>query len=46
VNFLNARATLHDRMVAHGINVLDVRPGELGAQLVTRYLGWKKAGTL
>ncbi|SHN19558.1 Uncharacterized conserved protein, DUF58 family, contains vWF domain [Pseudomonas asturiensis] len=46
VSFLNARTTLHDRMVAHGINVVDVRPGELGAQLVTRYLGWKKAGTL
>ncbi|CAM3471592.1 hypothetical protein BZK31_16530 [Pseudomonas floridensis] len=46
INFLNARSTLHEHLVAHGINVMDARPGELGAQLVTRYLGWKKAGTL
>lgn len=46
VDFLNARAGLHDRLVAHGITVLDVRPGELGPQLVNRYMSWKKAGTL
>jgi uncharacterized protein (DUF58 family) len=46
VDFLNARAELHERLSAHGIPVLDVRPGELGPQLVTRYLSWKKAGTL
>jgi len=46
VDFLNARAGLHDRLIAHGIPVLDARPGELGAQLVSRYLSWKKAGTL
>jgi uncharacterized protein (DUF58 family) len=46
VDFLNARAGLHERLIAHGIPVLDVRPGELGPQLVNRYLGWKKAGTL
>jgi hypothetical protein len=28
------------------VPVLDVRPAELGAQLVTQYLSWKKAGTL
>ncbi len=46
VDFLNARAGLHERLNAHGIPVLDVRPGELGPQLVSRYLSWKKAGTL
>jgi len=46
IDFLNARAGLHERLNAHGIPVLDVRPGELGPQLVNRYLGWKKAGTL
>ena len=46
VDFLNARANLHERLTAHGMPVLDVRPGELGPQLVSRYLSWKKAGTL
>lgn len=46
VDFLNARATLHERLIAHGIPVLDVRPGDLGPELVSRYLSWKKAGTL
>lgn len=46
IDFLNARAGLHERLSAHGIPVLDVRPGELGPQLVSRYLSWKKAGTL
>ncbi|TDV70025.1 DUF58 domain-containing protein [Pseudomonas sp. LP_7_YM] len=46
VDFLNARASLHERLTAHGIPVLDVRPAELGPQLVSRYLSWKKAGTL
>jgi uncharacterized protein (DUF58 family) len=46
IDFLNARATLHERLIAHGVPVLDARPGELGAQLVSRYLSWKKAGTL
>lgn len=46
VDFLNARATLHERLIAHGIPVLDVRPGELGPELVSRYLSWKRAGTL
>jgi uncharacterized protein (DUF58 family) len=46
VDYLNARAELHERLSAHGVPVLDVRPAELGAQLVTQYLSWKKAGTL
>lgn len=46
VNYLNARAELHERLNAHGIAILDARPAELGAELVTRYLSWKKAGTL
>jgi uncharacterized protein (DUF58 family) len=46
IDYLNARAELHERLTAHGIAVLDARPQELGSQLVTRYLSWKKAGTL
>ncbi|WP_454836020.1 DUF58 domain-containing protein [Pseudomonas lini] len=46
VDYLNARAGLHERLSAHGVPVLDVSPSELGAQMVTRYLNWKKAGVL
>ncbi|KPX45477.1 Type A von Willebrand factor domain-containing protein [Pseudomonas syringae pv. helianthi] len=46
LNFLNARASLHDRLSAQGIAIMDARPGELGPQLVSRYLSWKKAGAL
>ncbi|MBJ2217821.1 DUF58 domain-containing protein [Pseudomonas sp. MF7453] len=44
IDYLNARNQLHDRLSAHGLSVLDTLPSELGATLVTRYLGWKKAG--
>ncbi|MGZ7455281.1 DUF58 domain-containing protein [Pseudomonas sp. Ma2-10] len=44
VDYLNERAELHERLSAHGVPVLDARPGELGSQLVTHYLAWKKAG--
>ena len=43
VDYLNARAELHERLSAHGVPVVDARPSELGAELVTRYLAWKKA---
>lgn len=46
VDYLNARAELHERLNAHGVAVLQARPGELGAELVTLYLAWKKAGDL
>ncbi|AHG39636.1 membrane protein [Pseudomonas syringae CC1557] len=46
MNFLNARTALHDRISAQGVAVMDARPKELGPQLITRYLSWKKAGTL
>ena len=46
VDYMNVRAELHERLSAHGIPVLDARPSELGAEMVTRYLGWKKAGTM
>ncbi|WP_064119058.1 DUF58 domain-containing protein [Pseudomonas fluorescens] len=46
VGYLNERAELHERLSAHGVPVVDVRPGELGVELVTRYLQWKKAGIL
>ncbi|WPO99130.1 DUF58 domain-containing protein [Pseudomonas sp. HR96] len=46
VGYLNDREQLHERLSAHGMAVLDARPAQLGAQLISRYLGWKKAGTL
>ncbi|WP_454870535.1 DUF58 domain-containing protein [Pseudomonas lini] len=46
VDYMNVRAELHERLSAHGVPVLDARPSELGAEMVTRYLGWKKAGTM
>ncbi|MNT10234.1 hypothetical protein D3C72_1450540 [compost metagenome] len=45
VDYLNARAELHERLRAHGVWVLEARPAELGAELVTQYLAWKKAGS-
>lgn len=46
VSYLNARTSLHERLIAHGVPLLDVRPSELGPELVSRYLAWKKAGVL
>jgi uncharacterized protein (DUF58 family) len=46
VDYLNDRAGLHERLAAHNVPVLDARPSELGPQLVSRYLAWKKAGVL
>ncbi|BDB21679.1 membrane protein [Pseudomonas sp. CYM-20-01] len=46
IDYLNTRDELHDRLSAHGLSVLDTLPSELGPALVTRYMGWKKAGTL
>jgi uncharacterized protein (DUF58 family) len=46
VSYLNERAELHERLSAHGVPVVDVRPLALGVELVTRYLQWKKAGNL
>ncbi|MDR9754612.1 DUF58 domain-containing protein [Pseudomonas sp. SZMC_28357] len=44
VEYLNSRADRHERLKALGVPVLEARPDELGAGLVTRYLNWKKAG--
>ncbi|MEN0107092.1 MAG: DUF58 domain-containing protein [Pseudomonas sp.] len=44
VDYLHARAGLHERLIAHGVPVLDARPSQLGPELVERYLAWKKAG--
>lgn len=46
VDFLNARSSLHERLETSGIPVVDVRPEELGAHLINRYLSLKKAGAL
>ncbi|WP_312340919.1 DUF58 domain-containing protein [Stutzerimonas nitrititolerans] len=45
-DYLGARSQLHQRLLSHGVAVLDVPPHELGPQLISRYLAWKKAGTL
>jgi len=45
IDFLNHRSQLHERLIAHGVAVMDIRPGELGAELVIRYLDWKRSGT-
>ncbi|RON51199.1 hypothetical protein BK666_04765 [Pseudomonas frederiksbergensis] len=44
LDYLNARAELHERLNAHGVPLLEALPQELGNGLVTRYLSWKKAG--
>lgn len=46
IDYLNTRNELHDRLSAQGLSLLDSLPSELGPALVTRYLGWKKAGVL
>lgn len=46
VSYLNERGELHERLSAHGVPVVDVRPAELGAELVTQYLSWKRSAAL
>ncbi|SNS20690.1 DUF58 domain-containing protein [Pseudomonas segetis] len=46
VDYLNARDKLHERLLANNVPVLDARPSELGPELVSRYLAWKKAGVI
>ena len=46
VDYLNARASLHERLAAHGVPVLDALPSALGPELVSQYLAWKKTGVL
>ncbi|TEL80804.1 DUF58 domain-containing protein [Pseudomonas aeruginosa] len=46
IDYLNARNGLHEKLAAHGVPVLDARPSELGPELISRYLGWKRAGVL
>ncbi|MEN5313010.1 DUF58 domain-containing protein [Pseudomonas koreensis] len=46
VDYLNARAELNERLIAHGTPVLDVPTSKLNTELVSIYLSWKKAGAL
>lgn len=46
LDYLTARGSLHERLLAHGVPVLDARPHELGPALISRYLAWKKGGVL
>lgn len=45
IDYAASRSELHERLAAQGLPVLDVRPGELGPELISRYLQWKAAGT-
>ncbi|MBN3963950.1 DUF58 domain-containing protein [Pseudomonas gregormendelii] len=45
VDYMNSRAQLHEGLSAHGVPVVDVRPGDLGAALVTHYLSLKRSGS-
>lgn len=44
VDYLNSRAQSHERLNAHGVSVVDAKPGELGSELVTHYLALKRDG--
>ncbi|VVM51311.1 hypothetical protein PS662_00821 [Pseudomonas fluorescens] len=44
VDYLNSRAQSHERLNAHGVSVVDAKPGELGSELVTHYLALKRGG--
>lgn len=46
VDYLHSRNQLHEQLLAHEVPLLDVRPRELGPELVSQYLAWKKAGVL
>lgn len=46
MDYLNARTKLHEKLDAHGISTINVLPRELGVDLLTRYLNWKKNGAL
>jgi uncharacterized protein (DUF58 family) len=46
IDYLNARNSLHERLLAQGVPVLDARPQDLGPALISRYLAWKKGGVL
>lgn len=44
VDYLNTRQRHQQKLASHGINLIDVRPSQLTAQLVSHYLAIKKAG--
>ena len=44
VDYLNARAELHEQLNAHAVQVLDVRPSGLSTELLSRYMSWKRSG--
>lgn len=46
VNYLNERAERHERLNAHGVAVMDIRPAQLATELVTQYLSWKSTASL
>ena len=46
LDYVNARNTLHERLQAQGVPVLETLPDALGPQLISRYLAWKRGGVL
>ncbi|WP_286790168.1 MULTISPECIES: DUF58 domain-containing protein [Pseudomonas] len=46
MDYRQARESLHERLSAQGVALIDTRPAALGPELVNQYLTWKRAGTL
>ncbi|MBA1264887.1 DUF58 domain-containing protein [Stutzerimonas stutzeri] len=46
LDYLSARDRLHERLLAQGVPVLEALPHELGPQLISRYLAWKRGGVI
>lgn len=46
MEYLQARVQLQEKLDTYNAPVLDVRPRDLGPELVSRYIGWKKGGQL
>ena len=44
IEYLNARQRHQQKLSSQGIHLLDARPSQLTAQLVSHYLAIKKAG--
>ena len=45
-DYLHTRMTIHAKLKLQGIPVVDTQPEKLGATLTSKYLNWKKSGTL
>jgi uncharacterized protein (DUF58 family) len=46
VDYRQTRESLHERLSAYGVPLIDALPSALGPELVNQYLTWKRAGSL